>query len=197
MIGDEENTEFINEISKQEINEIKDDLNQQNRKQLINNLIYFGSILIFTCIIILLFWNIKKQRNPSKLVDIHKNNPQLLVISQEHFDYFDQLNNTTQVSNCNQTIFKENILIVISNQIIKDDIKDCIELLKPQFNDILLIIYNATQESILKKVDDNMNQYYLSSNELSIQNQKIQKFEHLEVDEQQEVVVQIINNIFK
>ncbi|CAD8063999.1 unnamed protein product [Paramecium primaurelia] len=198
MIGDEENTEFINENSKQEINEIKDGLNQQNRKQFINNLIYFGSILIFTCIIILLFWNIKKQSNPSKLVDSHKINPQLLVISQEHFDYFDQLNNTTQVSNCNQTIFKENILIVISNQIIKDDIKDCIELLKPQFSDILLIIYNATQESILKEFDDeNMNQYYLSTNELSIQNQKIQKFEHLEVDEQQEVVVQIINNIFK
>ncbi|CAD8175484.1 unnamed protein product [Paramecium octaurelia] len=200
MIGDEENTEFINEITKLENNnESNGGLQQEIKKNHINNLIYFGSILTFTCIIMLLFWNIKKQGNPvqQKYGSFPNKNASLLVISQEDFHYFDQLNNTTKVQNCNQTDFNKNTLVVLSNQILKDDVKDCIELLKPKIHDILLIIYNATQESILQEVDDNVNYYYLSSKELLIPNSKIKKFEYLEDDEQQEVIVQIINNVFK
>lgn len=60
MIGDEENTEFINEISKQEKNESNAGLTRENKKNYINRLIYFGSTFSFMCIIILLFWYIKK-----------------------------------------------------------------------------------------------------------------------------------------
>ncbi|CAK76640.1 unnamed protein product (macronuclear) [Paramecium tetraurelia] len=190
MIGDEENTEFISEVSKQEKNESKLGPLKSDKKTHVNNLIYFGATLAFTCIIMLLFWNVKKQ-------SFHKKNAHLLVISQEEFDYFDQLSDTTKVSNCNQTISNQNTLVIVSNQIVKDDVKDCIEHLKPQFSDILLIIYNATQESILKEEDKNVIQYYLSNTELSIPNSEIQKFEQLEEDEQLEVVAQIINNIFK
>ncbi|CAK80732.1 unnamed protein product (macronuclear) [Paramecium tetraurelia] len=200
MIGDEENTEFINEITKLENNnESNGGIMQEIKKNHINNLIYFGSILTFTCIIMLLFWNIKKESNQvhQKYGSFTNKNASLLVISQEDFDYFDQLNNTTKVQNCNQNDYNKNTLIVVSNQVMKDDVKECIELFKPKLHDILLIIYNATQESILQDVDDNVNYYYLSSKALSIQNSKIKKFEYLEVDEQKEVIAQIINNIFK
>ncbi|CAD8056384.1 unnamed protein product [Paramecium primaurelia] len=199
MIGDEENTEFISESNKQEKNELKVASMKTDKKSHVNNLIYFGATIAFTCIIMLLFWNVKKQSNniQSKYVGFHKKNAHLLVVTQEEFDYFDQLSDTTKISNCNHTISNENTLVIVSNQIVQNDVKDCIDHLKPQFSDILLIIYNATQESILKEEDKNVIQYYLSNKELSIPNSEIQKFEQLEEDEQLEVVAQIINNIFK
>ncbi|CAD8091151.1 unnamed protein product [Paramecium sonneborni] len=199
MIGDEENTEFISESNKQEKKQFKSGRIQIDKNIQVNNLIYFGAILAFTCIIMLLFWNVKKQSNhiQSKYIGFHKKNAHLLVVSQEEFDYFDQLSDTTKISNCNQSITNENTLVFLSNQIVKDDVKNCIDLLKPKFNDILLIIYNATQESILKEIDENVIQYYLSNKELKISNSEIQKFENIEEDDQIEVVAQIINNIFK
>lgn len=60
MIGDEENTEFISEGNKQEKNELKVGSMKTDKKSHVNNLIYFGATIAFTCIIMLLFWNVKK-----------------------------------------------------------------------------------------------------------------------------------------
>ncbi|CAD8079767.1 unnamed protein product [Paramecium sonneborni] len=187
MIGDQDKIQFISESNRQDKKESKSDFSLMNKNNQLNNFIYFGVILTFTCIIMLLFWNVNKQNNyiQPKYIEFHKQNAHLILVSQE------------EVSNCNQTVLNEKTLVFVSNQIVKDDIKHCINHLQSQFSDILLIVYNAIQESILKENYKNVIQYYLSNKELTIRNQKIKKKENLEEYEQIEVIVQIINNNFK
>lgn len=60
MIGDEENTEFIGEVNKLGKNDSKVGGIKRDKKSHVNNLIYFGATIAFTCIIMLIFWNVKK-----------------------------------------------------------------------------------------------------------------------------------------
>ena len=77
MIGDEESAEFIGHVIKE-----KKPLKSTSKRQSINGLIYFGGVLIFMCIIILLFWQVSKKSNfiSSSYIGFHKKDAHLLGI---------------------------------------------------------------------------------------------------------------------